>query len=125
MLQIARTEQDNVDARLVPHEAVGGFGDCARTPLIDEKAERVGRRQANAAIWPLAVRSRNAAARRPGFEKMLCTANISNVPIRLAIVTVNTLARAFWCIMWNATMTVSHTPSSTARRTILCSGSAC
>jgi hypothetical protein len=31
MLRIARAEQHDIDARLVPHEAISGFGDRART----------------------------------------------------------------------------------------------
>jgi hypothetical protein len=43
MLRIARAEQHDIDTRLVPREAVGGIGDRARTPLVDQKAERVRR----------------------------------------------------------------------------------
>ena len=71
---------------------------------------------------PASASSRTVAASRSGREKMLRTANISSVPTRCCRVSGNTLARAFWCIMWKAIIATSHTPSRQARCTISCGG---
>ena len=51
---------------------------------------------------------------------MLRTTNISSVPIPFASASGNTFCRAFWCIMWKASMTTSQQPSLSARSSIWC-----
>src|SRR5215468_4339180 len=110
MVWIACAEQHDIDARLVPHEAVRGFGDRARTPLVDEKAERVRRvgkpaRQFTARGSLAQCRGKALGLREDvaHYEHQQCANAIGHRQR-------NTLALAFWCSMWNATMTVSHTP---------------
>ena len=59
----------------------------------------------------------------PGLLKTLRTANMHSVPTLLARARSSTGLRAFWFIMWKASMTTSNSGSSTARSSILCSGS--
>ena len=99
MIKVASAEKYNVDARLVTHKAISGFSDRARSTFVQKKPRGFGASASQRGNFRSAVRWRNSAVRRSGFEKMLRTANISNVPIRLATVPGNTCVRAFWCIM--------------------------
>ena len=123
-VRVAGAEQHDIDAGFVPHKAKAASVMVLRAGLMDQKAERVGRVGEPRGTCPLAVSSRNAAASRSGREKMLRTANISSVPTRLAGSAETPGLRAFWCIMWNATIATSHMPSRRRAPSIACSGSA-
>ena len=113
MFGVAGAEQHDIDPRFVPHKAVGGFGDRRPRRLgCSRKPSGWARRRASAASCARPPAAAASASSRPGCEKMLRTANISSVPTRLARVRGKTALRAFWCIIWNATMTTSHIPSA-------------
>jgi hypothetical protein len=91
---VAGPEQHHVDARLVAGEPVGCLRDVAGTALVDQEGERLGCLAQPSLDLPLAAAWRTATATRSGFAKMLLTANMRSVPIRLSRVSGKIVLRA-------------------------------
>ncbi len=76
-----------------------------------------------AGTLPSAASSANVFFSTSGLEKMLRTANMHSVPTPFSRVRGSRRFPAFWCIMLKPSMKTSQHGSSTARASMVCSGS--